>query len=90
VAAWAWSWARSRWAWRAARRIRRSARSARRVARASASAGGGALRLRVREPLAVPVAGELGELVHGGHLLPGGGGACLCSTVAAGLAGAHT
>jgi hypothetical protein len=30
---------------------------------------GGALRLGVREPAAVPVGGELGELVHGGHLL---------------------
>src|SRR5689334_2578557 len=27
---------------------------------------GGALRLRVREPLAVVVVGELGELIHGG------------------------
>jgi hypothetical protein len=29
-------------------------------------APGGALRLGLREPLAVPVGGELGELVHGG------------------------
>jgi hypothetical protein len=28
----------------------------------------------VREPLAVVVAGEVGELVHDGHLLPGGAG----------------
>jgi tetratricopeptide (TPR) repeat protein/transcriptional regulator with XRE-family HTH domain len=35
---------------------------------------GGALRLGVREPLAVVVAGEVGELVHDGHLLPGGDG----------------
>jgi hypothetical protein len=30
---------------------------------------GGALRLGVGQPLAVAIGGELGELVHGGHLL---------------------
>ena len=75
LAVWAWSWARSRRAWRAARRRRRSA--------PLGTAGGpgqreqalgGALRLGAREPLAVQVVAELGELVHDGHLLPGGGG----------------
>ena len=36
---------------------------------------GGALRFGIREPLLAPVAGELGELVHGGSFpCPSGGG----------------
>ena len=49
----------------------------------------GALRLRGREPLAVPVGGELGELVHGGRLLPGGGGFGRCAPLSPDGAGGH-
>ena len=41
----------------------------------------GALRLGGGEPLPVQVVGELGELVHGGHLLLSVACLSLCSTV---------
>jgi len=52
---------------------------------------GGALLFGSREPLTVPVAGELGELVHGGRLpVPAVAGWLLCSTVTERSGGHHT
>jgi hypothetical protein len=69
VSVWAWSWARSRRAWRAAAHPLLGSLGAAGGPRQRERSLGGALLFGGREPLAVPVGGELGELVHGGHLL---------------------
>jgi hypothetical protein len=52
---------------------------------------GGPPRLGGREPLAVLVGGELGELVHGGHLRSRRWRACCCAPLSpAGAGGHHT
>jgi hypothetical protein len=51
---------------------------------------GRALLLGVRETLAVCVVGELGELMHDGHLLPVRDRLVLSPTVASGPGGHHT